>query len=70
MLSELGPYYDDMIEIEAWLKGRPVATEAASLLCAKLQERTETRNAMLDHEAAKRGVSRDELIQMILNGKV
>lgn len=68
MLPDLGEYYSDMLAIEAWIKERPVATEAANLLCAKLQEREATRNAKLDHLASKRGISREELIQMILKG--
>jgi hypothetical protein len=70
MLSELGEYYSDLLVIEAKIKNRPVATEASSLLCAKLMERETSRNKMLDHLAWKRGVTRQEVIRLILSDKL
>jgi len=65
-----GEYYWAMLNLEAWLKGRPIATEAPNLLGSILRNRTEERNNMLDFLAKGRGIGREELIHKILNGTV
>lgn len=67
-ISKPGEYYYDQLTIEAWLKGNTVAGEAKSLLCARLMQRKEYREEMIDWLARKRGVSRQELIDAILSG--
>jgi hypothetical protein len=68
-ISYLGEYYDDCWTIEAELKSRTKTTEGASLLCAKLQEREEKRNKMVQYLADKRGISFKEMWNQILTGK-
>ncbi len=68
-VSYLGEYYDDCWTIEAELKGRTKTQEGASLLCAKLQEREDRRNKMVQYLADKRGVSFKEMWNLILTGK-
>ena len=68
-IRDPGEFYTDMLRIEAFLKGgRSLGEEACNLLCARLMQRAEIRNEMLDHLALKRGISRDELVLAILNG--
>lgn len=68
-ISYLGEYYDDCWTIEAELKGKTKTAEGASLLCAKLQERDEKRNKMVQYLADKRGISFKEMWNQILIGK-
>lgn len=68
-ISYLGEYYDDCWTIEAELKGRTKTQEGASLLCAKLQERDEKRNKMVQYLADKRGISFKDMWNQILTGK-
>ncbi len=68
-ISYLGEYYDDCWTIEAEIKGRAKTVEGASLLCAKLQEREEKRNKMVQYLADKRGIAFKEMWNQILTGK-
>lgn len=65
-ISSLGELYHDALKLEAWIKDRSMAAEGNSLLCAALMRREEYRNRALEYLAAKRGISREELIALIL----
>lgn len=66
--SGIGEYYLDMLTVEASLKQRTEPMEAGSLLCAKLQERTEKRNTMVKYLAEKRGIEFEEMWALLLSG--
>ncbi len=68
-LAPLGEYYEDALKIEAAIKNRTTAAEAASLLCAKLQERKANRAEMVQYLANKRGISEKEMWVQLLNGE-
>lgn len=68
--SGLGEYYDDCLKVEAVIKNNTIANEAASLLKAKLMERTEKRDRMIMYMAGKRGISYEQMWQNILAGEV
>lgn len=67
-VSWMGEYYMDALRVEAILKGRTQANEAASLLGAKLQEREEKRRKMVDYLAQKRGIPYQEMYQQLVSG--
>ena len=68
-IRDPGEFYADMLKLEAFLKGgRSLGEEACNLLCARLMQRAEVRDNMLNHLAMKRGISRDDLVLAILNG--
>lgn len=69
-ISDLGEYYYDLLVIEARLKNRTLANESNSLLCAKLMDRAPTRDKMLNHLAWKRGISKEEVIKLLLSGEL
>jgi hypothetical protein len=66
----LGPYYKDMLAIEAALKGRSQTEEGGSLLCAMLQQRTEKRNEMVRYLADQAGVGFEQMWNSLLNGDI
>lgn len=66
--SDLGEYYQDCLKIEAALKNNTLANEAASLLRAKLMERTDKREAMVKYMAGRRNISQDEMWRRLLSG--
>lgn len=68
-ITKPGEYYMDALTIEAYLKNNTVAGEAKSLLCARLMQRKEYREEMLDWLAHKRGITRQEMIDLILSGQ-
>lgn len=68
-ITRPGEYYMDALKIEAFLKNNTVAGEAKSLICARLMQRKDYREEMLDWVARKRGVTRQELIDAILAGE-
>lgn len=68
-ITKPGEYYMDALKIEAFLKNNTIAGEAKSLICARLMQRKEYREEMLDWVARKRGVTRQELIDAILAGE-
>jgi hypothetical protein len=68
-VSRLGEPYYDALKIEAWLKGRTMAAEGNSLLCARLMQREDYRKTMLERCARKRGISVDELWDLILQDR-
>ncbi len=67
-IAYLGEYYSDCLTVEAALKGRPRTAEGASLLSAKLQERAERRDQMVQYLANKRGITFDEMWQQLISG--
>lgn len=68
-ITRPGEYYMDALKIEAFLKNNTVAGEAKSLICARLMQRKDYREEMLDWVARKRGFTRQELIDAILAGE-
>ena len=64
----LGEHYNDMLQIEAWIKDRSAPAEAQSLLCSALMRREAVRNAIIERLAAKRGITPAELTAAILLG--
>ena len=68
-IAPLGEAYEDALRIEAWLKNRTVASEASSLLSARLMSRQSYREKMIGYLATKRGISPEELTQQILSGE-
>lgn len=66
-IAHLGEYYDDALTVEAKMKDRSKAAEAASLLCAMLQQRADKRNAMVQYLADKNGVSFQEMWNSLLD---
>lgn len=70
-IRDPGEYYRDVLKIEAYLKGgRALGEEACNLLCARLMQRREIRQDMLNHLAMKRGITADELVLAILADSV
>ena len=67
-VSPLGELYGDALKIEAFLKNRTEATEANSLLCARLMSRDEYRQKSIEYLAWKRGISAEQMRQDILLG--
>lgn len=65
-IASIGEYYEDLLEIDSSLTGRTPATQAASLLCAKLQEREPKIKERIRYLAAKRGVSFEEMWLKVL----
>ena len=65
----LGEHYNDMLQIEAWIKDRSAPAEAQSLLCSALMRREAARNAIIERLAAKRGMTPTALMADILLGK-
>lgn len=61
------PYYWIMWRIEAWLKSDSLAKSGGSLFCAKLMERSTKRDEMLTLLAGQMGISKERLIEGILN---
>lgn len=63
-------YYWFMWRIEAWLKGDSLAKSGGSLFCAKLMERGPKRDEMLTLLANQMGISKEKLIEGILNDTI
>lgn len=68
-IAPLGEYYYDCLVVEAYLKGRTVSSEGASLLCHALMRREEYRNQMVEYCARKRGITPEQMWQEILTGE-
>ena len=66
----LGPYYREMLAVEAALKGRSQTEEGGSLLCAMLQQRTDKRNDMVKYLARRRGMTFEQMWDALLNGDI
>lgn len=67
-LPALGEYYNDMLTLDAWINNRSRVVQAQSLLCAKLQERETRIKERIDYIAKKRGMTSDQLWELILSG--
>lgn len=68
-IAPLGEFYRDLLEIDSWINARTAATQANSLLCAKLQEREAKIRERVAYLAKKRGISPDEMWVQILKGQ-
>ena len=67
-IAQLSTIYDELLTLDAWLSGNAKATQARSLLQAKLNEkegRIRERIALL---ASRRGVSPEEMVRLIKEG--
>lgn len=65
-ISQLGEPYYDMLKVEAWLKQRTMSAEANSILCSRLMQREEYRDRLVNELARKRGISFQQMWDMIL----
>lgn len=65
-LENLGEYYRDMLQLEAFIKNSSLTAQAENLLCAQLFQRNQYRNEVLEHLAWKRQISIEELESQIL----
>lgn len=68
MLAPIGEYYEDILLYDCFITGRQQGMQAASLLCAKLQEREGRIEGRLEYLAKKRGISVNDLKQQIREG--
>lgn len=68
IVSSLGEYYTDLLTIDSWINNRSKASQANSLICAKLQEREQRIKERVEYLASKRGIEANELWKQILNG--
>jgi len=69
-VKSLGEEYHVQLSVEAWLKDRTIPAEAASLLCAQLNQRAEKRAGMIDRVAKRRGLTSEALLRQIYKGTV
>ena len=67
--SPISEYYHDLLKIDSWIVAKTKASQAASLLCAKLQERESRVKERLEYLAKKRNITVDELWNEILEDK-
>ena len=67
-LGNLGEYYTDMLQLEAFIKNSSLTAQAETLLRTQLFQRTKYRNEVLEHLAWKRQVGLEELKKQILTG--
>jgi hypothetical protein len=58
----------DVLAVEAAVKGRTQANEAASLLCAMLQQREEKRRQMVQYLASKNNCTYEEMWNRLASG--
>ena len=65
-LGNVGEYYTDMLELEAFIKNSSLTVQAETLLRTHLFQRTKYRNEALEHLAWKRQISVEELKKQIL----
>ena len=65
-LGNLGEYYTDMLQLEAFIKNSSLTAQAETLLRTQLFQRTKYRNEVLEHLAWKRHISLDDLKKQIL----
>ena len=68
-VSPLGEFYEDLLKVDSWINARTIASQANSLLCAKLMQRQAEIRDRISYLAIKRGISADELWTQILNGE-
>ena len=68
-IAALSEFYEDLLEVDSALTGRTTATQATSLLCAKLQEREPKIKDRVRYLAAKRGLTFEDMWLRILQGR-
>jgi hypothetical protein len=68
-LPALGEYFDDLLEVDAWINGKTRTVQGQSLLCSKLQEREQRIKERVEYLAKKRGIPAEELWNQILAGR-
>lgn len=68
-ISNLGEWYEDLLKVDAAINGRSEPQQAASLLCAKLQERESRIKERVRYLAAKRGITFEEMWLELLKGE-
>lgn len=69
-IAPLSQFYDEELQLDAFLTGRSVPDQATTLLQAKLKERCDWRKGMLERLADSRGVSPEVLRAAILGGRL
>lgn len=69
-LPPIGEYYSDMLLYDSFITGRSQSMQAASLLCAKLQEREQKIESRLVYLAEKRNIPVAELKKQIREGEI
>jgi hypothetical protein len=69
VVSPLGEFYEDLLKIDSWINARTIASQANSLLCAKLMARQTEIRDRVTYLAAKRGISTEDLWTQILSGE-
>ncbi len=67
-MSSLGEYYEDILEIDARMNARSKAEQARTLVYAKIQEREGKVKERVQYLANKRGISFQEMWDMLLTG--
>jgi hypothetical protein len=67
-MSSLGEYYEDVLEIDARMNARSKAEQARTLVYAKIQEREGKIKERVQYLANKRGISFQEMWDMLLTG--
>jgi len=67
-LPALGEYYNDILTLDAWINNRSRVVQAQNLLCAKLQEREIRIKERIEYIAKKRGITSEQLWELILTG--
>ena len=68
-ISNIGEYFDDCLTIEATLNNRTRSAELASLASERLMQKKNTREELVQYLADKRGISFEEMWQLILAGE-
>lgn len=69
VISPLGEFYEDLLRVDSWINARTIASQANSLLCAKLMQRQAEIRDRVTYLAAKRGISAEDLWTQILSGE-
>lgn len=69
-LPPIGEYYSDMLLYDSFITGRTQSMQAASLLCAKLQEREQKIESRLQYLAEKRGLALNDFKKQIRDGVI
>ncbi len=70
VLSPIGEWYEDLLNVDAAVNARSTAIQGSSLLCAKLQERQALIKERIQYLADKRGISFDECWKLAVTGKL
>ena len=65
----LGEHDDDWLAIWAWLVNRSKAAQATSILAFRIRTEKPKIKELLEYSAQKRGLSPDELMQLIIAGQ-